>query len=227
MSGIFETPRRRPARNLRRSAEAAGGRAPSVRQTQKEATRNRVIEAARELFDTQGYQGTTVREIARHAGVSVGSVFTTFASKGDILSQVMEERLDSLYAELDRVVPHLRGSTADRLRSIYAMFFAFEAPHMKLFLSHLAAAYDWTLPPTAKPYGKNQRVRQLLHEILSKGVEAGDVDRQADLREVAELLIAAYAWTYRLVITEGADAKALSAAMDRHIGQIAEGFRPR
>jgi len=227
MSGTFETPSRRPARNLRQPAEAAGGRAPGLRQTQKEATRNRVIDAARELFDTQGYPGTTIREIARHAGVSVGSVFTTFVSKGDILSQVMEERLDRLYAELDRIVPHLRGSTADQLRSIYAMFFAFEAPHIKLFLSHLAAAYDWTLPETAKPYGKNQRVRQLLHEIISKGVEAGDVDPSADLYEIVELLIAAYAWTYRLVVTEGADAKALSAAMDRHIGLIADGFRPR
>jgi AcrR family transcriptional regulator len=227
MSGTFETVRRRPARSPRRSAEAAGGRAPSLRQTQKEATRNRVLEAARELFDIQGYEGTTIREVARHAGISVGSVFTTFASKGDMLSQVMEERLDRLYAELDRIAPHLRGSTADQLRSIYAMFFAFEAPRIKLFLSHIAAAYDWTLPPTAKPYGKNQRVRQLLHEILTKGVEAGDVDPKADLGEVAELLIAAYAWTYRLVVGEGADAKALTAAMDRQIGLIAEGFRPR
>jgi AcrR family transcriptional regulator len=227
MSGTFETFRRRSARNLRRPAEAAGDRAPGVRQTQKEATRNRVIEAARELFDTQGYQGTTIREIARHAGVSVGSVFTTFASKGEILSQVMEERLDRLYAEIDRLAPHLRGSTVDQLRTIYAMFFAFEAERMKLFLSHLGAAYDWTLPPTAKPYGKNQRVRQLLHEILAKGVEAGDVDPRTDLREIVELLIAAYAWTYRLVVTEGADVKALTAVMDRQIAQIADGFRPR
>jgi AcrR family transcriptional regulator len=227
MSGTFETLRQRPARSSRRGAEAADGRAPSARQTQKEATRNKVIEAARRLFDTQGYQGTTIREIARHAGVSVGSVFTTFASKGDILSEVMAERLDRLYAELDRIAPHLRGSTADQLRSIYAMFFAFEEPHIKLFLSHLAAAYDWTLPPTAKPYGKNQRVRQLLHEVLSKGVDAGYVDRGADLHDIAELLIAAYAWTYRLVVTEGADAKRLTEVMDRQIGRIADGFRPR
>lgn len=227
MSGDFEPMRRRPARNLRRPAEVAGGRVSGVRQTQKEATRNRVIEAARELFDTQGYQGTTIREIARHAGVSVGSVFTTFASKGDILSQVMEERLDRLYAEIDRVAAHMRGSTVDQLRSIYAIFFDFEAPRTKLFLSHIAAAYDWTLPPTAKPYGKNQRIRQLLHEVLAKGVQAGDVDPQANLAEIAELLIAAYAWTYRLAITEGADSKAMTEVMDRQIALVAEGFRPR
>jgi len=39
------------------------------RQTQKEATRRRVIEAARDLFETVGYEETTVREIATQAGV--------------------------------------------------------------------------------------------------------------------------------------------------------------
>src|SRR5437762_981439 len=106
-------------------AETASAIAPlTARQSQKEATRRRVMDAARELFDTEGYQGTTVREIARHAGVSVGSVFTTFASKGDILSAVMQTRLDGLYAELDRVMPHLRGSTPDRLKTMFAIHFA-------------------------------------------------------------------------------------------------------
>src|ERR1700694_2322343 len=99
------------------AADAPGSAAPTSRQSQKEATRQRVMEAARELFDTQGYLGTTVREIARHAGVSVGSVFTTFASKGEILSQVMQDRLGGLYAELDRGMPHLRGATLERLRT--------------------------------------------------------------------------------------------------------------
>src|SRR5690348_12737893 len=142
-----------PAARAAKAPAAAG-----VRQTQKEATRRRVMDAARELFDTQGYQGTTIREIARHAGVSVGSVFTTFASKYEILSQVMRDRLDGLYAELDRVIPHLRGPTVDRLRTMFAIHFAFEVRHKRLFLAYLAAAFDWTLPSTTSmQMGRNQR----------------------------------------------------------------------
>lgn len=207
--------------------EAAPGRPHSPRQSQKEATRGRVLAAARELFDTHGYQGTTIREIARKAQVSVGSVFTTFASKGEILSEVMQARLDPLYAELDRVMPHLRGSTADRLRTMFAIHFEFEAQHVRLFLSHIAAAYDWTLTAGVRPYGRTPRLQTIIQETLRNGQAQGDVRPDIDPQEVIDLLMAAYAWTYRLFITAGADARTMTRIMDRQIGLIAEGFAPR
>src|ERR1700761_8039970 len=155
-------------------SRAAGAGAVNSRTIQKEATRNRVIEAARAIFDTRGYEGATIREIASHAGVSVGSVFTTFPSKYEVLSQVMQDRLDGLYAELDRVMPHLRGATVDRLRTMFAIHFAFEVRHKRLFLAYIAAAYDWTLPPTATPIGRNRRLQDIMRECLCKGVEEGD-----------------------------------------------------
>ena len=198
-----------------------------ARKSQKEATRQRVLDAARDLFETRGYEETTVREIARQAEVSVGSVFTTFSSKGDILSQVMADRLDALYAELDRVAPHLRGSTPDRLRSLFAIHYAFETRRTRLFLAHIAAAYNWTLSPASRPYGRNPRLRQVVRDCLAEGVARGDVDPACDLDVVIDALMASYAWTYRLAAWDEADAQAMSTVMDRHIGLISEGFRAR
>lgn len=198
-----------------------------MRQEQKAATRQKVLDAARSLFESLGYEETTVRAIAREAGVAVGTVFTSFASKSEILSQVMADRLDALYAELDLVAPHLRGSTADRLRTIFAIHFNFETRHTRLFLAHIAAAYDWTRSAATTPYGRNARLKQMILDCLSEGVARGDVDPTADLSLVVDVLMAAYAWTYRLAAWEGADAAALSAAMDGQIGLIAEGFMPR
>jgi AcrR family transcriptional regulator len=212
---------------MRADVESLPERPASPRRSQKEATRQRVLAAARELFDTHGYQGTTIREIARKAQVSVGSVFTTFASKGEILSEVMAARLDPLYAEIDRVMPHVRGSTADRLRTMFAIHFEFEAQHVRLFLSHIAAAYDWTLSEAARPYGRTPRLQAVIRDTLRKGQAEGDVRIDVDLQEVVDLLMSAYAWTYRLVVTSEADTTALIKVMDRQIGLIAEGFQPR
>lgn len=206
------------------SAAAPAVVAPSMRQSQKEATRNRVIEAAKDLFETQGYQGTTIREIAAHAGVSVGSVFTTFASKYEVLSQVMKDRLDGLYGELDRVMPHLRGATVDRLRTMFAIHFAFEVQHKRLFLAFIAATFDWTLPSTSTPMGRNERLKAITADCLTKGVEEGDVDPSVDIAEVVDLLMAAYVWIYRLAAWHDADAAAMTKIMDRQVGLIAAGF---
>ncbi|MBL8773006.1 MAG: TetR/AcrR family transcriptional regulator [Phenylobacterium sp.] len=200
--------------------------ATPVRQSQKEATRRRVIAAARELFDAHGYEGTTIREIARHAGVAVGSVFTTFASKGEILSEVMAARLELLYAEVDRVMPHVRGSTVDRLRTMFAIHFEFEARHVRLFLAHIAAAFDHTLSGAARPYGRNEHFQQVIRDILQAGIRAGEVRPDIDMQEAVDLMMAAYAWTYRIVVTTEADAKALIAVMDRQLGLIVAGLAP-
>lgn len=186
-----------------------------------------MLDAARDLFETRGYEETTVREIARVAEVSVGSVFTTFSSKGDILSQVMADRLEALYAELDRVVPHLRGSTADRLRSMFAIHYAFETRRTKLFLAHIAAAFDWTLEASSRPFGRNAHLIQVVRDCLADGVTRGDVDLATDLDIAVDTLMASYAWTYRLAAWSDSDAEAMSAVFDRHIGLICQGFAPR
>jgi hypothetical protein len=94
-------------------------------------------------------------------------------------------------------------------------------------MSHIAAAYDWTLTDGARPYGRTPRLQDMIHETLTKGVADGDVRSDMDAQEIIDLLMSAYAWTYRLVITRDADAKALIAVMDRQIGLIADGFAPR
>jgi AcrR family transcriptional regulator len=198
-----------------------------IRDDQKLATREKVLEAARDLFNETGYEETTIRAIAERAGVSVGSVFTTFASKAEVLSHVMDRRLGDLYAEFDRVVPYLRGSTADRLCSIFAIHYEFETRRVKLFLAHIAASYSPSNDPGVTPYGRNERLTLMLREVLEDGVRRGDVRPDLDPRLAIDVLKASYAWNYRLAATCGAQAAALSAAMDNQIAFIAEGWRPR
>lgn len=47
-----------------------------------------ILRAARELFANNGYDDTTIAEIAREAGVAVGTVYLYFANKHDILVDV-------------------------------------------------------------------------------------------------------------------------------------------
>lgn len=197
-----------------------------VRNEQKQATREKVLEAARDLFNETGYDETTIRAIAERAGVSVGSVFTTFASKAEVLSHVMDSRLGELYAEFDRVVPFLRGSTADRLCSIFAIHYEFETRRVKLFLAHIAASYSPSQDPGITPYGRNERLNTMIRDVLEDGKARGDVRPDLDADLTIDVLKAAYAWNYRMAACRGDDAGALSAEMDRQITFIAQAWRP-
>ncbi len=53
-------------------------------------TRRRVIDNAKELFVAQGYAATTMEQIAAAAGVAVQTLYYTFKTKGQLLTEVVE-----------------------------------------------------------------------------------------------------------------------------------------
>lgn len=55
-----------------------------------DSPRGRVLRAAAHLFRVNGYEGTTVREIAALVGIQSGSLFHHFKSKEEILFTVMQ-----------------------------------------------------------------------------------------------------------------------------------------
>jgi AcrR family transcriptional regulator len=197
-----------------------------VREARKQATRRRVLDAARELFEEVGYETATIREIAGRAGVSVGSVFTGFCSKAHILSEVMQERLADLYGDLERVAPHLRGSTADRCRSMFAVHYAFEFRRLHLFLAYVAAGFDWRADPELPTVGTNPRLRGMVRDCLLEGVRRGDVRADAEIELVVDLLIGIYAWNYREAAAQPARPEQLTDLFDRQVGIIFAGLAP-
>jgi AcrR family transcriptional regulator len=62
----------------------------SRRQEQARENRRRVLDAANRLFLDRGYAGTAMPEIARAAGVSVQTVYKTFANKATLLKAVFD-----------------------------------------------------------------------------------------------------------------------------------------
>jgi AcrR family transcriptional regulator len=58
------------------------------RQEQARETRQRIIDAARDLFVTRGYGHTTISAVASAAGVAVETIYAAFGNKRTLLRQV-------------------------------------------------------------------------------------------------------------------------------------------
>lgn len=63
-------------------------------------TRDRIIEAARELFYSQGYHATGLAQILKEAEVNSGSLYHFFASKEELLLAVLDRYKEMLWPVL-------------------------------------------------------------------------------------------------------------------------------
>jgi AcrR family transcriptional regulator len=74
--------------------ESAPDAPPSRRAIQAEQTRTEIIGAARRLFASHGYASTSVKDIAREAGVSVQTLYDSVGSKADLVRR-LNDLIDS------------------------------------------------------------------------------------------------------------------------------------
>ncbi|WP_338451217.1 TetR/AcrR family transcriptional regulator [Niallia oryzisoli] len=68
------------------------------KQERAQQKRNTLLESGRELFIKNGYEPTTAKEIATHAGVAIGTFYRYFSDKRQLL-------LALLYNQLDKMLP--------------------------------------------------------------------------------------------------------------------------
>ena len=94
----------------------------------KEARRKDIVDAARHLLERRGYQAFNMRDLARGAGVTVGTVYTYFRNKEELFAVLYAERLERFHAE---IAPLCRAAVsaedlfieiANRYRPVYQVF---------------------------------------------------------------------------------------------------------
>lgn len=72
-------------------------------------TRDKILEAAKELFEEKGFDSTGVREIAAKASVNVALINYHFGSKEELLADLIEEMATATHIKLSDI----NKSTAD------------------------------------------------------------------------------------------------------------------
>ena len=81
--------------------------------TDKTSNRTRIIDAAGKLMADKGVKLTTLADIAREAGISRGTLFYYYASKNDLIYDILEKHLSDLTDAIFASLPRRRSSTAD------------------------------------------------------------------------------------------------------------------
>lgn len=139
-----------------------------LRERKRQRTRRELAQAALRLFREQGYERTTVAQIAAEAEVSTKTFFAYFATKPDVLFAEPEERIEAAVGVVNELARSQAPGTAVR-RAVAAL----HAPD-----------------PDADPHLGLLRQRLIATE---PGVQARALSRTLDaLNRLAEALCDAY-----------------------------------
>jgi TetR/AcrR family transcriptional repressor of mexJK operon len=68
------------------------------KQERAQQKRNALIQSGQALFHAKGYEHTTAKEIAAHAGVATGTFYRYFSDKRQLLLSLLENKLDTFLA---------------------------------------------------------------------------------------------------------------------------------
>src|SRR6516165_3621192 len=102
----------------------------------REAVRRAILDAARDLFVTEGYENVSIRKIAERIEYSPAAIYGYFPSKDDIFYALAEEGFRLLYSrddagvvngELEKLEP------LDRIRKIFWRLYEFSHHHPQYF----------------------------------------------------------------------------------------------
>lgn len=138
-------------------------------QVKKQAINDAILDSAKELFSTRGYNNTTLAAIADGAGIGVGSIYSYFPSKLHILYSIYRPWLQGCIEELAKKVDRA-GSPREKLRRLLLGIWR-DIPARNTGLANsLMEALASGDPKEGKPDDllrwTERRLTQLLQEVL-------------------------------------------------------------
>lgn len=150
-----------------------------------EAKRNAILLAAKKLFARQGFHNTSVADIKHETGLPVGSIYTYFEGKDDIMSAIIAEGWDELHDRLLKAFAAAE-STENKIRVLTDSFFPELLKDMDLINILLTEAFELT-----KITEKLDAIIHLFMELQqSAAVESGrPIAPAAPIREMRTAVV--------------------------------------
>ncbi|MDR3432694.1 MAG: TetR/AcrR family transcriptional regulator [Rouxiella aceris] len=149
--------------------------------------RDQVVEAATEHFGHFGYEKTTVSDLAKAIGFSKAYIYKFFDSKQAIGEVICKNRLGMVMDIVNAAIADA-PTASEKLRRLFKsiteasgdLFFH----DRKIYdIAAVASRDQW---PSATAY--EQRLRQLIQQIILEGRQTGEFERKTPLDEAAHAI---------------------------------------
>lgn len=158
----------------------ADSEAEDARQSTKISTKERILEAALEIFSQKGFHTATTDEIAERAGVGKGTLYRYFETKEKLFEELVRLRLDELEKKADSIVDG-QDDVLTMISKYIRLYFEFFDSNQHLYRLIVREQLDLGEQSTDMYFKKVMRALPGLKRKVYEGTQQGvlkDVDFQ-------------------------------------------------
>ena len=163
-----------------------------------------ILDGALVEFRERGFTGARIEDIAKHAGLSKGSVYLYFASKEEMLKALVRRSVSPIAAELKNISDHLcdecsHEPAADVLRKMLLIVGVSLTDRKVSAIPLLIIGEAGNFPEHAAFYREEviEVTMGALSTVIGRGIEAGefrDVDVTYAIRTLMGVIIMQTVW---------------------------------
>ncbi|ULL18821.1 TetR/AcrR family transcriptional regulator [Paenibacillus sp. H1-7] len=170
----------------------------SRQELRSEETRNRIREAAGNLFTSKGYDSVTMREIAKEAGCSHTTIYLYYKDKEAMLEQLALPPLLSLEEAMRAVTERTELPPMEALKEISRQFLLFCLSHKSMvtvIISVKSVRVDEADPESEVNKHRNQVFRYLA-DALNRVIEADAEEEKTNYTRIFFYMLHGMVTTY-------------------------------
>ncbi|MFP4560740.1 MAG: TetR/AcrR family transcriptional regulator [Thiohalorhabdus sp.] len=157
----------------------------AARAESSELTRQRILEAARHLFTERGYFNTSLQDIRRESGLSIGSIYHHFSGKEELARELFYETLSFVESDIRRVYERYSGARERCYHVIESLFETTES--LPEVMEYVLYFKHREVLPTEKPICAS-RPFEIIKSIIAEGMAAGEIRPMDEVMASAALL---------------------------------------
>src|SRR5215467_13354857 len=131
----------------------------------REAVRRAILDAARELFISEGYQNVSIRKIAERIEYSPAAIYGYFPSKDDIFFALAEEGFRLLYGDRASFTALESVPPIDRIRAIFRRLYEYSRDHPQYFALMFV---DRSVPRISREYERFAFAREIKDHLIAE-----------------------------------------------------------
>lgn len=196
-------------------------------ETKRSSIRGTILDAAKGIVEEEGFEGLSIRKVAKEVGYTPGSIYQYFDNKEGLLRALIQSGYQAIMASTmkpldpglsirEAIIARFKAYTKAALRSpeYYKAVMLSEDPMVQSMTHVLSATHEE--PPKGL---------KMLISLLEKGVEEG-VFKPVDTRNTAQVLWTAnFGLTLRLIIEKpDMDEKTIKTLVDTELKLFLDGL---